>query len=139
MGIGFAIPINTVRNVAAQIITSGHAEHALLGVSTFPLTAQLAQLFKLPTEQGMLVQTIQKGSGADKAGLKAGKTKVIVGGVSYAIGGDIIVKVDGASTTTYEQLRDAISEKKPGDKIKLEIYRDGSKKTVTVTLGKDTR
>ena len=91
VGIGFAIPINTVRNVAAQIITSGKAEHALLGVSTFPLTTQLAQLFKLPTEQGMLVQTIQKGSGADKAGLKAGKTKVIVGGVSYAIGGDIIV------------------------------------------------
>ena len=100
VGIGFAIPINTVRNVAAQIITSGNAEHALLGVSTFPLTSQLAQLFKLPTEQGMLVQTIEKGSGADKAGLRAGKTKVIVGGVSYAIGGDIIVDVDGTPTTT---------------------------------------
>jgi S1-C subfamily serine protease len=139
VGIGFAIPINTVRNVAAQIITSGKAQHALLGVSTFPLTQQLAQLFKLPTEQGMLVQTIQNGTGADKAGLKAGKTKVIVGGVSYAIGGDIIVKVDGAPTTNYAQLRDSIAQKQPGDKIKVEIYRDGSKKTVTVTLGKDTR
>ena len=139
VGIGFAIPINTVRTVAAQIITSGHAEHALLGVSTFPLTHQLAQLFKLPTEQGMLVQTIEKGTGADKAGLRAGKTKVIVGGVSYAIGGDIIVKVDGHPTTSYAALRDAISQKKPGDKIKVELYRDGSKKTVTVTLGKDTR
>ena len=139
VGIGFAIPINTVRNVAAQIITSGKAQHALLGVSTFPLTKQLAQLFKLPTEQGMLVQTIEKGTGADKAGLRAGKTKVIVGGVSYAIGGDIIVKVDGTPTTNYAQLRDAIAQKQPGDKIKLEIYRDGSKKTVTVTLGKDTR
>ncbi len=48
VGIGFAIPINTVRNVAAQIITTGKAEHAFLGVSTFPLTTQLAQLFKLP-------------------------------------------------------------------------------------------
>ncbi len=139
VGIGFAIPINTVRNVAAQIITSGKAEHALLGVSTFPITSQLAQLFKLPTEQGMLVQTIQKGSGADKAGLKAGKTKVIVGGVSYAIGGDIITKLDGTPTTTYEQLRDAVADKRPGDKVKVEIYRNGSKKTVTVTLGKDTR
>jgi S1-C subfamily serine protease len=139
VGIGFAIPINTVRDVAAQIITSGKAEHAFLGVSTFPLTSQLAQLFKLPTEQGMLVQTIQKGTGADKAGIKAGKTKVIVGGVSYAIGGDIITALDGHPTTTYEQLREAVSQRKPGDKVKLEIYRDGSKKTVTVTLGKDTR
>ena len=139
VGIGFAIPINTVRNVAAQIITSGKAEHALLGVSTFPLTDSLAQLFKLPTDRGMLVQTIQAGTGADKAGLKAGKTKVIVGGVSYAIGGDIITALDGKPTTTYEELRDAVSQHKPGDKVKLEIYRDGSKKTVTVTLGKDTR
>jgi S1-C subfamily serine protease len=139
VGIGFAIPINTVRNVAAQIIKSGKAEHALLGVSTFPITKQLAQLFKLPTEQGMLVQSIQKGSGADKAGVKAGHTKVIVGGVSYAIGGDIITALDGKPTMTYEQLRDAVSQQKPGDKVKLEIYRDGSKKSVTVTLGKDTR
>ena len=55
----------------------------------------------------MLVQSIQKGSGADKAGVKAGHTKVIVGGVSYAIGGDIISALDGKPTTTYEQLRDA--------------------------------
>jgi S1-C subfamily serine protease len=139
VGIGFAIPINTVRNVAAQIIKSGKAEHALLGVSTVPITNQLRQLFKLPTDRGMLVQTIAKGSGADKAGIKAGKTKVIVGGVSYGIGGDIIVGLDGNTTTTYEELRDAVSQRKPGDKVKLEIYRDGSKKTVTVTLGKDTR
>ena len=139
VGIGFAIPINTVRNVAAQIITSGHAEHALLGVSTFPLTSQLAQLFKLPTDQGMLVQTIAKGSGADKAGIRAGKTQVVVGGVSYGIGGDIIIGVDGHATATYAQLRDAISQQRPGDKVKLEIYRDGSKKTVIVTLGKDSR
>ena len=50
VGIGFAIPINTVRNVAAQIITPGKAQHAFLGVTTFPLTKQLAQLFKLPTD-----------------------------------------------------------------------------------------
>ena len=64
---------------------------------------------------------------------------MIVGGVSYAIGGDIITALDGKPTTTYEQLRDAVSQQKPGDKVKLEIYRDGSKKSVTVTLGKDTR
>jgi serine protease Do len=86
----------------------------------------------------MLVQSIQKGSGADKAGIKAGQTKVIVGGVSTRSAATSS-SVDGKPTTTYEQLRDAVSQQKPGDKVKLEIYRNGSKKSVTVTLGKDTR
>jgi serine protease Do len=60
---------------------------------------------------------------------------VIVGGVSYVIGGDIIVGFNGLPISTYEQLRDGISRLKPGDKAKIELYRDGSKKTVTVTLG----
>jgi S1-C subfamily serine protease len=135
VGIGFAIPINTVRNVAAQLIKSGHVEHAFVGVSSLPVTPQLARLFKLPVEQGLLVQSIDKNSAADKAGIRVGKSKVIVGGVSYVIGGDIIVGFNGLPISTYEQLRDAISRLKPGDKAKIELYRDGSKKTVTVTLG----
>jgi S1-C subfamily serine protease len=135
IGIGFAIPINTVRNVAAQIIKSGKAEHASIGITVAPLTAQLGQLFKLPVTDGLLIQGIEKGSGADKAGLRNGSTKVIVGGVSYTIGGDIIVGLDGRAVTTYDQLRDLVSQHKPGDKVKLDLYRGGSKKTVTVTLG----
>jgi S1-C subfamily serine protease len=134
VGIGFAIPINTVRNVAAQLIKSGKVEHAFVGVSSLPVTPQLARLFKLPVDQGLLVQSIEKNSAADKAGIRVGKSKVIVGGVSYVIGGDIIVGFNGAPISTYE-LRDGISQLKPGDKAKVELYRDGSKKTVTVTLG----
>jgi S1-C subfamily serine protease len=82
-----------------------------------------------------LIQDVQAGSGADKAGLKAGKTAVVVQGESYQVGGDMIVAIDGTPVTTYQQLRDAISQRKPGDKLKLEIYRNGSKKTVTAKLG----
>jgi S1-C subfamily serine protease len=135
VGIGFAIPINTVRSVAAQIISSGKALHAYLGLSAAPVTPQLAKLFHLPTTSGLLIQDVQAGSGADKAGLKEGKTAVVVQGESYQVGGDIIVSIDGVPATTYQQLRDAISQRKPGDKLKLEIYRNGSKKTVTATLG----
>jgi len=137
LGIGFAIPINTVRNVAAQIIQSGKARHASIGITIAPVTSQLSRLFKLPVSSGLLIQEIQKGGGADKAGLKAGAAKVIVGGVSYRIGGDIIVGIDGRPITGYEQLRDAVSQHVPGDKVKLEIYRGDSKKTVTVTLGEE--
>jgi S1-C subfamily serine protease len=135
VGIGFAIPINTVRTVASQIITSGKVEHAFLGLEAAPLTKKLAQLFQLPTDQGLLIQDVQAGSGADKAGLVAGSTKVVVEGQSYQIGGDIIVALDGKKLTTYEQLRDGIAAKKPGDKIHLDIYHHGSKKSVTATLG----
>ena len=80
VGIGFAIPINTVRSVAAQIISSGKAQHAFLGLDAAPVTPQLAKLFHLPSNTGLLIQDVQAGSGADKAGLKAGKTAVVVQG-----------------------------------------------------------
>jgi S1-C subfamily serine protease len=135
LGIGFAIPINTVRNVAAQIIKNGKVEHAFLGIETTQLTPQLSKLFNLPTRTGLLVARVTKSSGAAKAGLKGGSTGVVVGGVTYRLGGDIIVGIDGKKVETYEQLRDAVAQKRPGDKVKLDVMRQGSKKSVTVTLG----
>ena len=133
IGIGFAIPVNLVRNVAAQIISTGKVAHAYLGVFTAPVTPRLSQLFHLPSS-GLLVSSVDKGSGAAKAGIKGGTTKVIVEGESYTLGGDVIVGVDGKQIAQFEQLRDAIARKKPGDKVKIELIRNGSKKTVTVTL-----
>jgi S1-C subfamily serine protease len=136
LGIGFAVPVNTVRQVASQIIATGKAEHAFLGVTTAAITPQLARLFNLPVSQGLLVTDVDAGSNADKAGIVPGKTPVVVQGESYEIGGDIIVSIDGQALTTFEQLRDAISQRKPGDKVSLGLYRHGSKKSVTVKLGK---
>src|SRR3954467_2272813 len=139
IGIGFAVPINTVRNVAAQIIKNGKVDHAFVGIETQQVTARLAKLFNLPTDSGLLLRRVTAGSGAAKAGLRPGQTQVVVQGESYLLGGDILVGVEGRSIQTYEQLRDAVAQKKPGDKIKLDIYRRGSKKTVTVTLGQPPR
>ena len=135
VGIGFAVPINTVRNVAAQIIKSGRAQHAFLGLFATPVTSQLQKLFNLPGS-GLLVQTVENGSGADKAGIKGGTTKVVVEGESYQIGGDVIMKIDGQPITTTEQLFSVIQAKQPGDRIKLELWRHGSQRTVTATLGR---
>jgi S1-C subfamily serine protease len=134
IGIGFAVPVNTVRNVAAQLIATGKVAHAFLGVGTLAVTPQLARLFKLP-KQGLLVSSVDAGSGASKAGIRAGKTKVVVGGFSYTIGGDVITAVDGKQVSQFEQLRESIAEKTPGDKIKLDVFRNGASKRVTVTLG----
>ena len=135
LGIGFAIPINTVRNVAAQIIQSGKVEHAYIGVSTTPITPQLARVFNLPTTSGLLVDTVTNSSGADKAGLRGGRTNVIVQGNTYTLGGDIIVEADGQPISTYDQLRSIVAKHKPGEKLTLGIYRQGHKKSVSVTLG----
>jgi S1-C subfamily serine protease len=134
IGIGFAVPVNTVRNIAAQIISTGKVQHAYLGVGTAPITAQLAKLYNLPTA-GLLIQYVDPGGGAEKAGLRGGSTNVVVQGESYRLGGDVIVGVDGASVSAFEQLRDAIARKRPGDTIKLDVVRNGSKTSVTVKLG----
>lgn len=134
IGIGFAVPVNTVRNIAAQIISTGKVLHAFLGVETEPITAQLAKLYHLPSS-GLIIRSVVKGGPADHAGLIGGTTNVIVDGESYRLGGDVIVGVDGGPVTAFEQLRDAVARKKPGDKIKLEIIRNGSKQSVTATLG----
>jgi len=135
VGIGFAIPIDTVRNVAAQIISSGRARHAFLGVSSLPLTRQLVQLFRLPAKKGLLVQKVENGSAAAKVGMKAGTTRVVVDGESYQVGGDIIIAVDHQPVTTPSELYAAVNSHQPGDKIKVELFHQGKRKTVTVTLG----
>jgi S1-C subfamily serine protease len=135
VGIGFAIPVNTVRDIAGQIIANGKAQHAFLGVSAAAVTPQLQKLFNLPTSHGLLVRDVAKGSGAAKAGIKGGTTSVVVGGESYKVGGDIITKVDGQPVGTYDQLFSAVQRKHPGDTLKIELYHDNSKRTVTAKLG----
>jgi len=135
VGIGFAIPVNTVRDIAGQIIASGKAQHAFLGVSAEAVTPQLKRLFNLPTANGLLVREVAKGSGAAKAGIKGGNTSVVVQGESYMIGGDIITAVDGRPVKTYDQLFAVVQQKHPGDTLKIELYHDNSKRTVTAKLG----
>jgi S1-C subfamily serine protease len=135
VGIGFAVPINTVKEVAEQLIAGGKVERPFLGVSVRPIEGRLARLFKLPVDRGLIVQRVEPGSAADKAGLQAGTERVVVAGESYVLGGDVIVRVDGAQVRTFRQLRQAIARHNPGDKLKLEIYRGNDKKTVEVKLG----
>jgi S1-C subfamily serine protease len=135
VGIGFAIPVNTVRDIAGQIIANGKAQHAFLGLGAAAVTPQLQKLFNLPTSRGLLVRDVTKGSGADKAGIKGGTTSVVVQGESYKVGGDIITKIDGTPVSSYDQLYAAVQRKHPGDSLKIELYHHNSKRTVTAKLG----
>jgi S1-C subfamily serine protease len=136
VGIGFAIQSNTVKQVVAQIIKTGKDSRAYLGVEIEPITSELAIQFRLPVKQGLLIAKVTPGTGAAKAGLKAGTHHVILSGADYTLGGDIIVAVDGKHFgSSTGKLEDFIAGQKPGDKISLEVYRGNNKMTVSVTLG----
>src|SRR5262245_18963690 len=136
VGIGFAVPINTVRDVVDQLERRGRVEHAELGVGVQELNKETAELFRLPVTSGLLVTGVKDGTGADKAGLKAGETQVVVAGESWLLGGDILVKAGGAKLATDADLRRVEAAAKPGQRIKVELYRGDKKKTVTVVLSR---
>ena len=136
VGIGFAVPIDTVKQVVAQLKQSGKVSRPFIGISVQEVTPELARVFRLPVQRGLLIGSVQAGSGAAKAGLKGGTTQVVLAGESYALGGDVLVKVDGLSVTTLARLRAVLAGKKPGDSVTLEFYRADKKMTAKVKLGR---
>jgi putative serine protease PepD len=138
VGIGFAIPVNTVRDVAAKLIKDGKVEHPFLGIEGKTLVPSIARLFHLPAPNGVLVVSVRPGSGAAKAGLRAATHEVTVEGESWPAGGDLIVKADGQRVPTIERLVDVIAAKQPGDKLQLGIVRGSERVDITVKLGRQT-
>jgi S1-C subfamily serine protease len=136
VGIGFAVPSNTVKTVVAQLLKSGKVEHAYLGVYAIPITPDVSRSFRLPVDGGLVVQSTTPGSGAVKAGIKGGTKQVVIAGQSFRMGGDVIVAADGKPVTSIDALRDVIAAHAPGDKVELRIYHGKQAKTVTVTLGR---
>jgi S1-C subfamily serine protease len=135
VGIGFAIPIDTIRAEINQLETKGEVEHAFLGISGGTITPELAKALNLPVEQGVIVQQVVKNGPADKAGLEAGTTSATINGQEVRLGGDIITEVNGKPVKSMEELVEVIQDSKPGDKLELKILRGGDEKTADVTLG----
>jgi S1-C subfamily serine protease len=135
IGIGFAIPIDTAREVAKQIEENGKVQHAYLGIEGGSVTPELAEALNLPIDHGVLVASVTKGGPAAKAGIKGGNTSATIEGAEVTLGGDIIVALEGKKVATIEDLMNVIEGKKPGEKMEVTVLRGGSEKTVTVTLG----
>jgi S1-C subfamily serine protease len=135
VGIGFAIPIDTVRDNLEQLKETGEVEHAFIGISGGTLTPELAEALDLPVEEGVIVQTVVGGGPADEAGIQAGKTSAEVEGQQIGLGGDIITEVDGKKVASMDEMIEIIQESEPGDELTLTIVRDDQEKTADVTLG----
>jgi S1-C subfamily serine protease len=135
VGIGFAVPINTAREVVQQLEESGEVKHAYLGISGGSITPDLAKALKLPVEEGVLVNEVVEGGPADDAGIKGGDTSATIEGASFKLGGDVITEVDGKKIADMEEVINAVNAASPGDKMVLTVDRDGEVEKVTVTLG----
>jgi putative serine protease PepD len=135
VGVGFEIPSATARSVSEQLIATGHAEHAWLGVQVATIDPSVAKIVRDLPAYGVLVVKVVKGSPAAKAGLKAATQQVTVNGTSTFVGGDAIVAADGKSISSTAQLGDIVALHKPGDALKLKVVRRGKPRTVVVTLG----
>lgn len=134
-GIGFAIPINTARIIAKELITEGRVHRAYMGVEARVLTAPVAEALNLQVDQGLLIERVTPGGPADKAGLRGGNQTAILGMRRILIGGDVLVSIDGRPVTTQLDLNLAMNRRRPGDKVKVEFYRNGKKMETEVTLG----
>lgn len=138
VGIGFAVPINTAKSELAQLEKGGTVRSAYLGVSTLTVDGSLSAL-NLPVKSGALVETVEAGTPAAKGGIRGGNLEAQTAGGKVAVGGDIVVKVDGKAIANAEDLSSLIGSKKPGETISVEVLRaTGSgtyeHKTIKVTL-----
>jgi S1-C subfamily serine protease len=134
-GVGFAVPVDTVRRSLSQLRETGKVDYGFLGVSASPLYPQLARRLGLPVDRGSMVASVQKDSPAAKAGLSAGKGKIeFQGQQDIPRGGDVIVAVDGKAVTQRRDLPELIGLKGAGEKVRLEVVRGKARRTVEVTL-----
>jgi S1-C subfamily serine protease len=137
-GVGFAIPVNTVKRVVPQLIEKGSASYAYLGVTADNRLsiAELAVALKLPVDHGVLISTVTSNGPAEKAGLRGGDKTARVRGVQVAVGGDIITAIDGTEIRDFDaMITYLINRTQVGQTVTVTIIRDGKQLQVQVKLG----
>jgi len=134
-GVGFAVPVDAVKRSLDMLREDGRADYAYLGVSSVELYPQLVEKFDLDVDKGAWVQEVNPGGPAEQAGIRGGGGPVEFQAQSFRTGGDVITKVDGKAIETSAQLADLIADHQPGERVPLEINRDGDMRAIEVKLG----
>jgi S1-C subfamily serine protease len=134
-GVGFAVPIATVKEVAEQLINGGSVQRAYLGITGGDITSQVAGALNLPVDEGAMIEQVLDGGPADQAGIKGATGEATIGGQTFPVGGDIITKVDGKDVAGMDEVVAAVDDHKPGEELTLTIYRGDDQHEVTVKLG----
>ena len=136
-GVGFAVPVDAVRRSLRELREDGRVDYGYLGVETLTVWPQLAERIDLEVTTGALVQDVVDGSPAEDAGLEAGNEDISFQGQDgIAIGGDLIVAVDGKQLTREHDLADEIGAHGAGERVELTVLRDGDRRALGVELGR---
>jgi S1-C subfamily serine protease len=135
VGLGFAIPINTARRVAQDLITQGRVRRATLGAEGRAIWPGLADALHLSVQYGILIERVDPSGPAAKAGIRGGNKSVIAGLQQLQIGGDVVVAINGKEVTSQVDLNVLLNREWPGDTVTLTIVRDGKKMDIPVKLG----
>jgi S1-C subfamily serine protease len=137
VGIGFAMPINRAK-LMLEDFQAGR-ERPKLGVSVVPVAGDYADALRLPTQGGLLVQEVEPGSPAARAGLRAGKELVQIGNAELLVGGDLITAIDGKPIDRYDAISRALARKRAGDTVEMTVFRNGRTMNVQIKLGEEGR
>lgn len=134
-GIGFAIPINTAKRIANDLMTEGRVRQAFLGVQTLPVGGWLAEALDLPVQDGLMIEEVTRGGPAAAAGLRGGDREALAGMRRIVTGGDVITAIDGRKIASQFDMNVALNKKRPGDMVTVTVYRGAKKLDLPVKLG----
>jgi S1-C subfamily serine protease len=133
-GVGFAIPVTSIHYALDQLRDGGEVDYAYLGVTTENLYPQLADHLGLEAENGAIVTDVVDGSPADKAGIHGSTDETTFQLQHVKTGGDVILAVDGKAIAANSDLSQLVATHEPGDRVTLDVLRDGNRGQVEVTL-----
>ena len=134
-GVGFAVPIDSARRSMQQLLQNGVVRYAYVGITTEDLTPSIARKFGYAAKQGALIDVVQPGSAAARAGLKAGTKDAVFEGQGVKTGGDAIVAIDGVTVRNAGDVVRIVSERLlPGERARFTVVRGTARRTVSVTL-----
>jgi S1-C subfamily serine protease len=139
LGIGFAVPVNTVRRVTNDLIKHGRVLRPSLGVEGYTITEYLSTGLDLPVDRGVLVARVYRGSAAESSDIRGASAVAVLSNERVLVGGDIITHVDGKAITSSADLRLALEGKRPGDTVQITLYRGRSKVEKSVLLTEPPR
>lgn len=134
-GIGFAIPSNSARRIAQDLISTGHVVRPYLGIEIgFDINPGIAQALELPVQRGLMVSRVIPNAPAAQAGLQPAKNALVIRNRKIPIGGDIIVSYDGHPAESTDRFMNYVESKRPGDTLTLNVMRDGKPLMIVVKL-----
>ncbi len=134
-GIGFAIPINTVKGLLQELVSTGTVRRPVLGIQSLPIAPDLAEQMGLPADYGVLIIATVPGGPADRAGLRGGSERAYLGNTEIRLGGDLIVALDGKTVEDTRDLANIMNSHRVGDTVSVTVYRGKRKMDFKVTLG----